>query len=76
MLGTATGPHLAALCRERFLLSLVWGMWVGVKRVAMATDPPEFLGLALDFSLLFSLLLSPVMVLPSVLTGASLALER
>ncbi len=54
-LGIATGYNLGELCRLHFPRPLVWGMWVAMEVVAMATDLAEFLGAALGFSLLFGI---------------------
>ncbi len=51
-LGIATGRNLAELCRIHFPPPVVWGMWVLMELVAMATDLAEFLGAALGFNLL------------------------
>ena len=51
-LGIATGRNLAELCRIHFPRPVVWGMWVLMELVAMATDLAEFLGAALGFNLL------------------------
>ncbi|MEK7367122.1 MAG: Nramp family divalent metal transporter, partial [candidate division NC10 bacterium] len=75
-LGIATGMNLAELCREQFPRPVVWGMWVLMEVVAMATDLAEFLGAALGFNLLFGLPLFPAGLLTAVATFAILALER
>jgi manganese transport protein len=54
-LGIATGQNLGELCRQHFPKPVVWGMWVVMELVAMATDLAEFLGAALGFSLLFGI---------------------
>jgi manganese transport protein len=38
-LGIATGLNLAEHCRDRFPRPVVWGMWVLMEIVAMATEP-------------------------------------
>lgn len=75
-LGIATGKNLAEVCRDQFPRWLVWGMWVLMEVVAMATDLAEFLGAALGFNLLFGLPLFPSGVLTGLVTFAILALER
>jgi manganese transport protein len=54
-LGIASGYNLAELCRLHFPRPLVWGMWVLMELVAMATDLAEFLGAALGFNLLLGI---------------------
>jgi len=54
-LGIASGYNLAELCGLHFPRPLVWGMWVLMEFVAMATDLAEFLGAALGFNLLFGI---------------------
>lgn len=54
-LGIATGTNLAEQCRLQFPQPVVWGMWVLMEIVAMATDLAEFLGAALGFNLLFGM---------------------
>ncbi len=54
-LGIATGYNLGELCRLHFPRPLVWGMWIVMELVAMATDLAEFLGAAVGFSLLFGI---------------------
>lgn len=75
-LGIATGKNLAEVCRDQFPRGIVWGMWVLMEVVAMATDLAEFLGAALGFNLLFGLPLLPAGVLTGLVTFAILALER
>ncbi len=75
-LGIATGLNLAEVCRERFPRPVVWGMWVLMEVVAMATDLAEFLGAALGFNLLLGLPLLPAALLTGVVTLFILALER
>ena len=54
-LGIATGLNLAEHCRTHFPRPIVWGMWVLMEIVAIATDLAEFLGAALGFNLLFGI---------------------
>lgn len=54
-LGIATGKTLPQLCRERFPLPVVLGLWIIAEIAAMATDVAEFLGAALGFYLLLHL---------------------
>jgi len=75
-LGIATGLNLAELCREQFPRPVVWGMWVLMELVAMATDLAEFLGAALGFNLLFHIPLFAAGVLTAVVTFIILGLER
>lgn len=75
-LGIATGKNLAEHCRDQFPRGVVWGMWVVMEAVAMATDLAEFLGAALGFNLLFGMPLFVAGVLTGVVTFAILALER
>jgi manganese transport protein len=54
-LGIACGQNLAEVCRQELPRPLVWGMWLLMELVAMATDLAEFLGAALGFALLFGM---------------------
>jgi manganese transport protein len=54
-LGIACGQNLAEVCRQEFPRPLVWGMWLLMELVAMATDLAEFLGAAVGFALLFDM---------------------
>jgi manganese transport protein len=64
------------VCRERFPRPVVWGMWVVMEIVAMATDLAEFLGAAIGFNLLLGIPLLPAALLTGVTTMVILALER
>jgi len=75
-LGIATGKNLAEVCRDQFPRWTVWGMWVIMEVVAMATDLAEFLGAALGFNLLFGMPLLLAGLVTGVVTFAILALER
>ena len=75
-LGIATGRNLAEMCREQFPRPVVWGLWVLMEIVAMATDLAEFLGAAIGFNLLFGLPLMPAALLTGVCTIVILALEQ
>jgi manganese transport protein len=75
-LGIATGRNLAELCRDRFPQPVVWGMWVMMELVAMATDLAEFLGAALGFNLLFGMPLLQAGLLTGVATFIILGLEQ
>jgi manganese transport protein len=75
-LGIATGKNLAEHCRDQLPRWAVWGMWVIMEGVAMATDLAEFLGAALGFNLLFGMPLFVAGVLTGATTFAILALER
>jgi manganese transport protein len=75
-LGIASGLNLAEQCRNNFPRPVVWGMWVLMELVAMATDLAEFLGAALGFNLLFGIPLWIAGLLTVVVTFLILALER
>jgi manganese transport protein len=75
-LGIATGRNLAEHCRERFPRPVVWGMWVLMELVAMATDLAEFLGAAVALNLLFGLPLWIAGLITAVITFVILSLER
>ena len=75
-LGIATGQNLAEVCRDQFPRSMVWGMWLLMEVVAMATDLAEFLGAAIGFNLLLGIPLLPAAFLTGVVTLVILALER
>jgi manganese transport protein len=74
-LGIASGYNLAELCRLHFPRPLVWGMWVLMELVAMATDLAEFLGAALGFNLLFSIPLWIAGLMTVVVTFLLLGLQ-
>ena len=46
-LGIATGRNLPEVCRDRFPLRRLVGLWVQAELIAMATDLAEFVGAAL-----------------------------
>jgi manganese transport protein len=75
-LGIASGKNLAENCRAYFPTPVVWGMWVLMELVAMATDLAEFVGAALGLSLLFGLPLAVSGVLTAAATFALLGIER
>ncbi len=75
-LGIATGMNLAEHCRTHFPRPLVWGMWVLMEIVAMATDLAEFLGAALGFNLLFGIPMWIAGILTAIATFLILGLER
>jgi len=75
-LGIATGHSLPELCRERFPLPVVYGLWVQAELVAIATDLAEFLGAALGFYLLFHIPLPVAGILTAIATFIILGLER
>ena len=75
-LGIASGMNLAEHCRESFPRHVVWGMWVIMELVAMATDLAEFLGAAIGFNLLFGIPLWLAGLLTVLVTFLILALER
>jgi manganese transport protein len=74
-LGIATGENLATLCRLHFPRPVVWGMWVVMELVAMATDLAEFVGAALGFNLLFGMPLWIAGLLTAAVTFLILALQ-
>ncbi len=75
-LGIATGVNLAEHCRAHFPRRVVWGMWVLMEIVAMATDLAEFLGAALGFNLLLGIPLWAAGVITAMATFLILGLER
>ena len=75
-LGIATGQNLAEMCRQEFPRPVVWGMWVLMEIMAMATDLAEFLGAALGLNLLFNIPLFPAALITGVATFVILSLER
>lgn len=75
-LGIATGNNLAEHCRNQFSKPVVYGMWVLMEFVAMATDLAEFLGAAIGFNLLFGIPLVAGGVLTAICTFLILGLER
>jgi len=75
-LGIATGNNLAEHCRNQFSKPVVYGMWVLMEIVAMATDLAEFLGAAIGFQLLFGFPLIIGGVLTALCTFLILGLER
>jgi manganese transport protein len=64
------------MCRESFPGPLVFGMWVLMELVAIATDLAEFIGAAVGFNLLFGVPLLVGGLLTAVATFLILALER
>lgn len=74
-LGIATGHNLAELCRDNFPRLIVWGMWVLMELVAIATDLAEFIGAAVGFNLLFHMPLWLAGLLTAVVTFLILALQ-
>ncbi len=75
-LGIVTDQSLAALCRDRFRLSVVWGMWLVSEVAAMATDLAEFAGAALGIALLTGLPMLPAMVVAGIVILAMLHFGR
>ncbi len=75
-LGIATGMNLAELCRERYRRPIVWGMWVLMEIVAMATDVAEFLGGTLGLNLLFHIPLFTAGLITAAIVFGILAVER
>jgi manganese transport protein len=74
-LGIATGSNLAELCRDHFPRPVVWGMWVLMELVAIATDLAEFIGAAVGFNLLFGIPLWSAGLITAVVTFLILALQ-
>jgi manganese transport protein len=74
-LGIATGSNLAELCRDHFSRPVVWGMWLVMELVAIATDLAEFIGAAVGFNLLFGMPLWMAGLLTAVITFLILALQ-
>ena len=75
-LGIASGNNLAEHCRNSFSKPVVFGMWVLMEIVAMATDLAEFLGAALGFNLLFGFPLIIGGILTAICTFLILGLQR
>jgi manganese transport protein len=75
-LGIATSLNLAEHCRAEFPRPVVWGMWVLMEIVAMATDLAEFVGAAVGFNLLFGIPLWIAAIVTAVVTFLILGLER
>jgi len=75
-LGIATGSNLAEHCRNRFGKPVIYGMWILMEIVAMATDLAEFLGAALGFNLLFGFPLIIGGILTAICTFMILGLQR
>ena len=75
-LGIATGHNLAELCRLHYPRSVVWGMWVVMEIVAMATDLAEFVGAAVGFNLLLGIPLFAAALLTAGITFLLLSIER
>ncbi len=67
-LGIATGKNLAEHCRESLPKWLVWGMWVLMELIAMATDLAEFLGAAVGLNLLLGIPLWLAGILTAIAT--------
>jgi manganese transport protein len=75
-LGIATGENLAEHCRNQFSPPVVWGMWILMEGVAMATDLAEFVGAALGLNLLLGIPLWLAALLAALATFLILALQR
>jgi manganese transport protein len=75
-LGIASGVNLAEHCRNNFSKPVVFGMWILMEVVAMATDLAEFVGAALGFNLLFGFPLIVGGVLTAFCTFLILGLQR
>jgi manganese transport protein len=74
-LGIATGCNLAELCRLHLPKPAVWGMWVVMELVAMATDVAEFIGAAVGLNLLVGMPLWLAGLVTAVITFLILALQ-
>lgn len=74
-LGIATGHNLAELCRDHFSQPVVWGMWLIMELVAIATDLAEFIGAAVGFNLLFHIPLWLAGLITAFITFLILALQ-
>ncbi len=74
-LGIATGRNLAELCRDHFPAPVVWGMWLIMELVAIATDLAEFIGAAVGFNLLFGFSLWISGLITAAVTFLILALQ-
>ena len=74
-LGIATGANLAEQCRNHFPRPVVWGMWVVMELVAIATDLAEFVGAAIGFNLLLGIPLPYAALLTALVTFLILGLE-
>ncbi len=74
-LGIATGLNLAEHCRKEFQPVVVYGMWILMEIVAIATDLAEFLGAAVGFYLLFGIPLLMAGILTAIITFLILGLE-
>lgn len=74
-LGIATGHNLAELCRDHFSRPVVWGMWLIMELVAIATDLAEFIGAAVGFNLLFHIPLWLAGLITAFITFLILALQ-
>ena len=75
-LGIATGANLAEICRREYPRPVVWGLWVLMEIVAMATDLAEFLGAAVGMNLLFGIPLLAAGLITAAATFVILGLER
>ena len=75
-LGIATGLNLAEHCRNEFPRPVVWGMWLLMEIVAIATDLAEFIGAALGLNLLVGIPLWLSGLLVAVATFLILGLQR
>lgn len=75
-LGIATSMNLAEHCRMQFPKPVVYGMWVLMELVAMATDLAEFLGAAIGFNLLTGVSLFWGAILTALTTFLILGFER
>jgi manganese transport protein len=68
--------NLAEHCRSSYPRWAVWGLWVMMEVVAMATDLAEFIGAAVGIQLLFGLPLWMGGLLTALATFLILGLER
>jgi len=74
--GIATGRNLAELCREHFVVPVVYAMWGASEIAAVATELAELLGASLGLTLLCGIPLLASMLLLGIATYAALGLQR
>jgi manganese transport protein len=67
-LGIASGQNLAEQCRAQFPQPVVWGMWIVMEIIAVATDLAEFVGAAIGFNLLLGIPLWVAALITAVAT--------
>jgi manganese transport protein len=74
--GIAIGRNLAELCREHFVVPVVYAMWGASEIAAVATELAELLGASLGLTLLCGIPLLASMLLLGIATYAALGLQR